>query len=129
MAKRGGKKRGALQFFCSLKGALKTFCDKYFLHQAPLTSVCERSLKGGSKRLGYVGRGSKISGVLGGLKSFDILKIFQSPTKVFMNGPIATPYNSVVRGDRMIMLKNGCQGSFSENLTTGNLSVIKSGNA
>ena len=36
--------RGALKFFCGLKGAPKNFRDKYFLHQAPLTSVCERSL-------------------------------------------------------------------------------------
>ena len=40
----GKKGGGDLNFFCGLKGAPKNFRDKYFLHQAPLTSVCERSL-------------------------------------------------------------------------------------
>ena len=36
-------KKGGPEIFCGL-GAPKNFRDKYFLHQAPLTSVCERSL-------------------------------------------------------------------------------------
>ena len=45
MAKKGGPEF----FFCGLKGGgggggENAFRDKYFLHQAPLTSVCERSL-------------------------------------------------------------------------------------
>ena len=37
-------KKGSPEFFCGLKGARKNVRDKYFLHQAPLTSVCEQVL-------------------------------------------------------------------------------------
>ena len=38
------QKRGAPKNCMVQKGALKIFRAKIFLHQAPLTSVCERSL-------------------------------------------------------------------------------------
>ena len=37
-------KKGVPEILLRSEGAPKNFCDKYFLHQAPLTSVCERSL-------------------------------------------------------------------------------------
>ena len=38
-------KKGARKFFCGLKGGPEKFRDKFFLHQAPLTSVYEQSLR------------------------------------------------------------------------------------
>ena len=39
------KKKGAWNFLRSERGEAKKFWDNFYLHQAPLTSVCEQSLR------------------------------------------------------------------------------------
>ena len=38
-------KKGVLKYFEVWRGALKKFCNQFFLHLLPLTNVCERSLR------------------------------------------------------------------------------------
>ena len=69
-------KRGSWFFFCGLKGGPKNFCDKYFLHQAPLTSVCERSLNTGQNKI-ILSSGARFHPI-------DFLNV-TDPNRVFLN--------------------------------------------